>query len=101
MAGQWVGTLDYLALEPIRGEAAGASADIYALSCLLHRCLTAQVPFPRDNEGPRFGLTVNAAAPAPSRLRPGLPPAIDDVVAHGMAKDPAADTLAVDESPIS
>jgi serine/threonine-protein kinase len=32
---------------------------------------------------------VNAPPPAPSELRPDLPPAIDAVIARGMAKCPA------------
>ncbi len=89
-AGQWVGTLDYLAPEQIRGEAAGAGADIYALAGLLYHCLTGEVPFPRENEAAKLWAHVNAPPPAPSRLRPDLPKAIDGVIARGMAKDPAA-----------
>jgi CHASE2 domain-containing sensor protein len=89
-AGQWVGTLDYLAPEQIRGEAVGNSVDIYALAGLLHHCLTGEVPFPRETDSAKLWAQVNAPPPAPSRARPGLAPAIDDVVARGMAKDPAA-----------
>jgi serine/threonine protein kinase/CHASE2 domain-containing sensor protein len=90
VAGQWVGTLDYLAPEQIRGEAALASADIYALAGVLYHCLTGAVPFPRENEAAKLWAHVNAPAPAPSRVLPNLPEAIDDVIARGMAKDPAA-----------
>jgi CHASE2 domain-containing sensor protein/predicted Ser/Thr protein kinase len=89
-AGQWVGTLDYLAPEQIRGEAVGASADIYALAGVLHHCLTGEVPYPRENDAAKLWAHVNAAPPAPSRLRPGLPEAIDEVIARGLDKDPAA-----------
>jgi CHASE2 domain-containing sensor protein/predicted Ser/Thr protein kinase len=89
MAGRWVGTLDYLAPEQIRGEAVDGSVDIYALAGLLHHCLTGAVPFPRDDDAAKLWAHVNAPPPAPSRLRPGLPLAIDEVVARGMAKDPA------------
>ena len=43
-ADQWVGTLDYLAPEQIRGEALTRSADIYALTCVLYHCLTGRAP---------------------------------------------------------
>jgi CHASE2 domain-containing sensor protein len=86
-AGQWVGTLDYLAPEQLLGEAAGASADIYALAGVLHHCLTGQVPFPRENEAAKLWAHINAPPPAPSALAPKLPPAIDAVVARGLAKD--------------
>jgi CHASE2 domain-containing sensor protein/predicted Ser/Thr protein kinase len=89
-AGQWVGTLDYLAPEQIRGEAVGASADIYALAGVLYHCLTGEIPYPRENDAAKLWAHVNAEPPAPSRLRPGLPEAIDEVIAHGLAKDPTA-----------
>jgi serine/threonine protein kinase/CHASE2 domain-containing sensor protein len=89
MAGQWVGTLDYLAPEQIRGDPVGVSADIYSLAGLLHHCLTGQVPYPRDNDVAKLWAHVNAPPPAPSRLVGGLPAAIDEVIARGMAKDPA------------
>ncbi len=85
---QWVGTLDYLAPEQIQGEGVGARADIYALAGVLHHCLTGEIPFPRDNEPAKLWAHINAEPPSPSTLRPGLPPALDAVVARGMAKDP-------------
>ncbi len=87
--GQLIGTLDYLSSEQIRGEPVDASADIYALACVLHHCLTGQVPFPRDSEPAKLWAHVNAPPPSPSTLRPGLPIALDEVIARGMAKDRA------------
>jgi CHASE2 domain-containing sensor protein len=89
-AGGWVGTLDYLAPEQIRGEEAGRAGDVYALACLVHHCLTGQVPFTRGSDAAKLWAHVNAPPPEPSALRPGLPAAIDEVVARGMAKDPPA-----------
>jgi serine/threonine protein kinase len=88
-ADQWVGTLDYMAPEQIRGEGVGARADIYALACVLHHCLTGQTPFPRDTQPAKLWAHVNAPPPAPSRLVSSLPTALDDVIARGMAKEPA------------
>jgi hypothetical protein len=89
VAGGWVGTLDYLAPEQIRGEEADGSVDVYALAGLLYHCLTGEVPFPRDSEAARLWAHVNTPPPSPRRLREGLPEAIDAVIARGMAKDPA------------
>ncbi|MCW3058020.1 MAG: hypothetical protein JWO21_1989 [Solirubrobacterales bacterium] len=88
-ADQWVGTLDYMAPEQIRGEAIDGRADIYALACVLHQCLTGQTPFPRDTQAAKLWAHINSPPPAPSRLRSDLPEALDDVIAQGMAKDPA------------
>ena len=86
--GQWVGTMDYLAPELIRGESVDGASDIYAATCVLCHCLTGQVPFPRDNEAAQLWAHVNATPPAPSQLVGSLPIAIDAVIARGMAKDP-------------
>jgi CHASE2 domain-containing sensor protein len=87
--GQWVGTLDYLAPEQIRGDALSASADIYALSGLLYHCLTGETPYPRDSEAATMWAHVSAAPPTVSRRRPDLPQELDGVIARGLAKDPA------------
>jgi CHASE2 domain-containing sensor protein/tRNA A-37 threonylcarbamoyl transferase component Bud32 len=86
---QWVGTLDYLAPEQIRGEAADAAVDIYALTGLLHHCLTGQVPYPRDNEPARLWAQINAPPPSPGRIVADLPQALDAVIGRGLAKNPA------------
>jgi CHASE2 domain-containing sensor protein len=88
-ADQRVGTLDYLAPEQIRGEAVDARADIYALTCVLCHCLTGETPFPRDSDAAAMWAHVSALPPCPSRMRPDLPEEIDEVIARGMAKDPA------------
>jgi eukaryotic-like serine/threonine-protein kinase len=43
--GQVVGTLDYLAPELVRGEAATPASDIYALVCVAFECLAGRAPF--------------------------------------------------------
>ncbi|HET7868898.1 MAG TPA: serine/threonine-protein kinase [Actinomycetota bacterium] len=48
--GSLMGTVDYVAPEQIRGEDVDRRADIYSLGCVLYRCLTGEVPFPRTSE---------------------------------------------------
>ncbi|HTQ67409.1 MAG TPA: CHASE2 domain-containing protein [Solirubrobacteraceae bacterium] len=88
-AGQWVGTLDYLAPEQIRGEEVGPAADTYMLAGVLYHCLTGRPPFARDNQAATMWAQLSAPVPAPSAVRPELPEALDEVVARGLAKDPA------------
>ena len=87
--GQIVGTLDYLAPERLRGEEVDGRADIYALGCVLFQCLTGQVPFKRDSEAAAIYAHLEEQPPRPSMLRPGLPDALDKVVARALAKDRA------------
>ena len=89
-AEHWVGTLDYVAPEQIRGERVDARADVYALGGVLCFMLSGRVPFERPTDEAKLWAHVHDAPPVLSELRPGLPPALDAVVARALAKDPAA-----------
>jgi sugar lactone lactonase YvrE len=86
-SGHWVGTLDYVAPEQIRGGRIDARADVYGLGGVLHFMLTGHVPFEREEEATLWAHLV-APPPRPSLLRPGLPAALDAVVQRALAKDP-------------
>ena len=88
-AGHWVGTVDYVAPEQIRGQHAGARADVYGLGCLLFFALTGAPPFAGETLEAKLWAHLHEPPPAASRLRPELPPALDRVVARALAKDPA------------
>jgi Protein kinase domain len=88
--GQFIGTIDYVSPEQIQGEPATAASDTYALAAVLYECLTGQVPFLRANEAAVIHAHVVQPPPRVTEQRPDLPPAIDEVVTAGMAKDPSA-----------
>ena len=46
--GQWLGTIDYVAPETLRGEAPDARSDCYGLACVVFEALTGAPPFHRD-----------------------------------------------------
>ncbi|MEA2266657.1 MAG: hypothetical protein QOE27_2240, partial [Solirubrobacteraceae bacterium] len=87
--GHFVGTIDYISPEQARGEAASARSDVYSLTCVLHECLTGEVPFPRPSEPSVLFAHLTVAPPSVSHRHPDLPDAVDGVIAKGMAKDPA------------
>ena len=64
--GHWVGTLDYVAPEQIRGERVDARVDVYALGCLLYFTLTGEVPFKRDGDEARLWAHLQDPPPKPS-----------------------------------
>ena len=88
MSGQIVGSVDYLAPEQIEGRPSGASADVYSLGCVLYAVLTAQPPYPRDDQVATLYAHLQAPAPKPSEVDPALRP-FDPIIAKGLAKDPA------------
>jgi ABC-type transport system substrate-binding protein len=85
---QLVGTIDYVAPERIRAEQADGRADLYALGCVLFECLTGEVPFPRDSEAAAIYAHLEDEPPRASERRPGLPPALDDVISRALEKEP-------------
>jgi hypothetical protein len=86
--GEVLGTLDYVAPERIQGGATGPWTDVYALGCVLFFALTGRVVFPLDAPESKLWAHVSEPPPSLSALRPAIPPALDEVVARALAKDP-------------
>src|SRR6201997_851609 len=87
-SGQFLGTIDYVAPEQIRGISVLGLADQYSLGCVLYECLTGRGPFEKDLDAAIIWAHVEEAPTLPTALRPDLPPAIDQVFARVLAKDP-------------
>ncbi len=87
--GTAVGTYAYMAPERFSNDEVTYRADIYALSCVLHECLTGSQPFPADSVSVVITSHLMQPIPRPSVMRPGVPAAFDQVIARGMAKKPA------------
>jgi serine/threonine-protein kinase len=89
-AGQFVGTLDYVAPEQIIGQAPTGACDVYALGAVLFECLTGAAPYRGHADAAVLYAHLSEPPPLVSELRPDLPRALDAVIAAAMAKDPAA-----------
>ena len=88
--GAFVGTLDYVAPEQIRGERVDARADVYALGCVLFELLTGNAPFAaRDDKVAKMYAHLEEDPPSLRVLRPDLPGGLDLVIKRALAKDPA------------
>ncbi|MDC0683159.1 protein kinase domain-containing protein [Sorangium atrum] len=89
MPGVMLGTPGYMAPEQARGEVAiDARADVFALGCILYRCLTGRPPFV-GNDG--LSVLVKVLLEDPPRLRElrgEVPAALDDLVTRMLAKAP-------------
>jgi YVTN family beta-propeller protein len=88
--GQFMGTVDYVAPEQIRGDAVDGRADEYGLACLLFECLTGTVPYRTGSGVGALFAHLEEPVPSAAERRVGLPPAVDDVFARALAKEPEA-----------
>ena len=87
-AGSTLGTMAYMAPERFEGKPVDATADIYALACVLYECLTGARPYPADSLEQQIAGHMTKEVPRPSNIDPRLA-AFDEVIARGMAKKPA------------
>src|SRR3954447_15637924 len=81
----FVGTIDYIAPEQIRGDALTGAADQYSLACVLQECIAGAPPFARDSDVATVYAHLHEP-PAPPGDR--VPVALGDVLARGLAKEP-------------
>ncbi|MEU9374355.1 serine/threonine-protein kinase [Streptomyces sp. NPDC048255] len=90
--GMVIGSFPYMAPERWTGGAGGVPvdgrSDLYALGCVLMELVTGTHPFTARDMYEALGQHLQAAPPAPSSLRPGLPAALDPLVLDLLAKDP-------------
>ena len=90
LPGKMLGTPGYISPEQARGaEGVDARTDLFSLGAVLFKCLTGRAPFTGDEALAVLLKVVLEEVPRVRSLRPGVPPALDELVAHMLAKDPA------------
>ncbi|MBI4322532.1 MAG: protein kinase [Chloroflexi bacterium] len=79
---------DYLSPEQVAGHAVGPAADMYALGVMAFEMLTGQLPFRGDTTLAVMRAHVQDPVPRASEVNRSLPPEVDVVLEHAMAKEP-------------
>jgi len=85
--GLLIGTVAYLSPEQVERGIADARSDVYGAGILLYEMVTGSVPFAGETPLAVAYQHVNAAVPAPSSVRPGVPSELDALVARATARD--------------
>jgi eukaryotic-like serine/threonine-protein kinase len=89
-AGEFFGTPSYMSPEQANGDPLDARSDVFSLGAVLYLLLTGVRAFDAPSV-PGILARVASKDPAPpSRMVPGIPSVVDDVVARALAKDAGA-----------
>ncbi|MFR7990620.1 MAG: Stk1 family PASTA domain-containing Ser/Thr kinase [Anaerovoracaceae bacterium] len=75
-----IGSVHYFSPEQARGSYVDERSDIYSLGIVLYEMLTGQVPFDGDNPVQVALMHINDDIVPPSKLVPGIPPALEKLV---------------------
>jgi eukaryotic-like serine/threonine-protein kinase len=87
VAGVLKGKYTYMSPEQATGEALDARTDQFALAIVFWELLTMRRLYKRDTEALTLEAIVEGQPPPPSRFRPDLPAAIDDIIMTALQKD--------------
>lgn len=88
--GMSIGTPGYMSPEQAAGERTlDARTDVYALACVLYEMLAGEAPFTGPNAQAVIARTLTDTPRRIRTERPGVPEALDDLLAAALAKVPA------------
>ena len=98
-----LGSVHYLSPEQARGSMATKQSDIYALGIILYEMITGNVPFDGESAVTIALKHFQDEMPSVRGFDPEVPQALENIVMHATAKDPAdryktADEMAADLS---
>jgi eukaryotic-like serine/threonine-protein kinase len=86
--GALVGTLPYMAPEQLRGEAADARSDLFALGAVLYEMITGARAFAADSQAAVIAAILEREPPPLAAHQPLASPALERVVSACLAKNP-------------
>ena len=86
--GNVIGTFQYMSPEQLKGRAADARSDIWALGILLYEMISGQLPFQAETIGSLFEQIQNGSYLRPTALDTSTPKEVEAVIARCLRKRP-------------
>src|SRR5208337_4543453 len=86
--GQVLGTVGYMSPEQVRGQAADARSDIFALGAILYEMLSGQRAFKRDSGPETMTAILKEEPPELGGPQRSIPPGLDRIVRRCLEKAP-------------
>jgi serine/threonine protein kinase len=87
-AGQMIGTVDYMSPEQMVGGEMTGRSDIYTLGTVMYEMISGRMPFADAQTATAILAAVLTRTPEPLSHHTPVPPALDEIVARCLERDP-------------
>jgi serine/threonine protein kinase/Tol biopolymer transport system component len=85
--GMVMGTVNYMSPEQVRGLRVDHRTDLFSLGVMMYEMIAGRRPFEGATASDVIAAILQSEPPPIGRLRPGLPPELEQMVARMLAKD--------------